>query len=253
MADTPNNISLLLGAMVSGYQSIENMLQDLLNDRSIDTAAGVQLDMIGAVVGQLRQGLDDTTYRRYIRARIAANRSNGVSEDLIRVALLVLADASPYVQLDPQVIATEVVRILNDPLSDTVANALLLFLQDAVAAGVRIILESQYVVDSDQLFFARSSFATGNLLMGDISIAVNSTNKFPPTGTLRIDTGLAGDEVVSYTGLTANSFTGVTPLAHNHTTGCQVAWDDGQGKTLGTATNTALGGMFASARDAAHT
>lgn len=56
----------------------------------LDVAVGWRLDWVGVKVGQRRRGSDDDKYRRWIRARIRANRSIGKNEDLLAVAGLLL-------------------------------------------------------------------------------------------------------------------------------------------------------------------
>ncbi len=147
-----NNISKFLTALVSGgVQPIENALQALLLDRQVDTAIGAQLDVIGKIVGQARASLDDDTYRRYIRARITTNRADGVIEDLIKISdLVVFVDAATY-QVDNQGVAAVVLRILGIATSEDLANVVIDFLNDAISAGVRVILESSAESPSDWL------------------------------------------------------------------------------------------------------
>lgn len=66
-------------------QDLEDALQTLFTLFSIDDCEGVQLDIIGRVVGQPRNSVDDATYRVYLKARILANRSTGTTEDLYAV------------------------------------------------------------------------------------------------------------------------------------------------------------------------
>ena len=114
MSDEPNNITKLLTALVTPHQPLEDAWQQLRLLRSVDTAVGVQLDMIGEIVGQERGGMVDDDYRRFVRARIAANISDGRVFDLIKVATLVVNDDDTTIQLDLQGNAAVVVRILNN-------------------------------------------------------------------------------------------------------------------------------------------
>ena len=140
MSDTPNNITKLLTALITPHQSVEDTLQQLRTGLRLDNAVGAQLDLLGKIVGQLRNGLDDDDYRRYIRARISANISDGTVEDLLRVAVLIVDDDSLTIQVDQQGVAAVVVRVSNAVVSNT-ADILIKFLKLAVAAGVRVILE----------------------------------------------------------------------------------------------------------------
>lgn len=131
----------LLTALVAPAQDLENVIQQFLANRFVDTAVGAQLDIIGAIVGEDRNGLIDNDYRRYIRAKIAVNNSNGVFEDLLTIAFLVIYDASAtYIATDVGT-ATVVLRVGNITLTDALGNILATFLQKAVSAGVRIVTE----------------------------------------------------------------------------------------------------------------
>lgn len=136
-----NNIEKLLTILVDPAQDIEDALQQLNLERFVDTADGEQLDIIGRIVGQEREGLSDADYRRYIRARIAANNSEGTIQDLLTVAFLVVYDVAAYFQAESQQIATVVLRVRDLAISQALADILIKFLGDTVSAGVRVILE----------------------------------------------------------------------------------------------------------------
>lgn len=137
-----NNIKLLLRGLVGPAQEIENALQQLLTLRGVDTAEGAQLDVLGRVVGQLRNGMVDDDYRRLIRARISVNRSKGTIADVLTVADLVVDDALASLVVDNQGRAALVLRIEDQPVTAGVAALTIKMLKDTVAGGVRIILES---------------------------------------------------------------------------------------------------------------
>ena len=72
--DKPNIEALLKGWM-KGVQTTEESLLDLLNNRSILTAFGVQLDYIGKIVGIKRGGRSDESYREAIQLQILITTS----------------------------------------------------------------------------------------------------------------------------------------------------------------------------------
>ena len=135
-----NNIEKLLAALLVPMQDIENALQQLRYYRSVDTAEGDQLDVIGRIVGQLRLGLDDDTYRRYIRARIATHNSDGTTEDLLTICELVVYDDDAVYTLVQEGTATARLSVTEISLDPDLAAVLFGFLNAARAAGVRIIL-----------------------------------------------------------------------------------------------------------------
>lgn len=131
-----------LTAIGTSAQTLEDALQQVYSGYWIDEAVGVQLDVLGRLVGQGRGGMVDDDYRSMIRARISVNRSKGTIADIITVAGLVVNDVNVYYQIDNQGIATVVLRLMNAAVPDaTVEDLLLPMLRDTVAAGVRIIVE----------------------------------------------------------------------------------------------------------------
>ncbi len=87
-------------ALVTPLQDTEAILQDLLVKLLIDNATGALLTLLGKLVKQPRDGVtDDTLYRRYVRARIAANNSGGTRADNITVARLILGDPAVRVYI----------------------------------------------------------------------------------------------------------------------------------------------------------
>lgn len=77
------NINNLVEIHAQRVQELESAAAPLLTQRSIDTAVGDALDIIGAIVGQARGGQTDTDYRNAIRFRIFLNTSNGEPEAVI--------------------------------------------------------------------------------------------------------------------------------------------------------------------------
>lgn len=84
----------ILAAILDQIQLIEDDAAAIAAARDVDTATGVQLDQVGALVGQPRWGRNDDDYRILIRARILANSSKGTPETLISIASLLLGGAT---------------------------------------------------------------------------------------------------------------------------------------------------------------
>jgi len=89
------NIEALITAILEQVQDCEDVVEQLLSDRQIDTASGETLDVIGRIVGQDREGRDDPTYRIWIRARIIINRATGVTEDFYAILAAICQDTTP--------------------------------------------------------------------------------------------------------------------------------------------------------------
>lgn len=139
MAQT--NIEKLIAVLTGSAQDIENALQQLLVNRTIDNAVGAQEDIIGKLVGQLRLGLDDNTYRNYLRAKVKSNHSQGHFEDLISVTKLILNNTSYTITVQNEGTATVRVLIAGLSLTDAIGNVIFSFLTSAKVAGVRVVAE----------------------------------------------------------------------------------------------------------------
>ena len=86
--DKPN-ITALLEGWLQGVQTTEDSLFDLLDNRSIQTAYGVQLDYIGKIVGAKRGGRSDSSYREFIQLQILINTSEGTPTDILEILSLI--------------------------------------------------------------------------------------------------------------------------------------------------------------------
>src|SRR5688572_13994483 len=78
-------LTALLSSYLNRVQELEDAAWDVRIKRFVDDAVGAQLDGIGRIVGELRQGRDDVTYRLFILARIRVNLSFGHADDVIDV------------------------------------------------------------------------------------------------------------------------------------------------------------------------
>lgn len=136
------NIVKLMRAWMSSLQGVEYALQQMSAQSSVDKAVGAQLDIIGKKVGQKRAGLGDNIYRRYIRARIAANRSKGRGKDVINVARLAIDDAEARYHIHHVAHAAFALRVEDVATPNDVAVATIDVLGDATTGGVRVALES---------------------------------------------------------------------------------------------------------------
>lgn len=134
-------LEAFLRALIGPMHDIELCAWQLYTERFVDTAIGAQLDLIGKVVGQPRLGYVDDEYRRLIRARITANRSDGVTEDLITVTVLVIDDDLADITIEPQYPGAVVVRVSGVPVTDETADILITLLQRTVSGGVRVLFE----------------------------------------------------------------------------------------------------------------
>lgn len=123
------NLIAYIQAIMSESNDLEAVFQQLLNERNISNAVGVQLDILGEIVGQSRyidegffpkffgfkgqrnasgfntvpfwDGIQDTisggfledeTYRQYIKAKAYSNSASSTTEDLISVFKLLFGN-----------------------------------------------------------------------------------------------------------------------------------------------------------------
>lgn len=82
------NIEGILSSWVQQFQDLEDVYWQILRGRTIDQAIGVQLDFLGALVGESRKGRNDAEYRAAIQLRIRINRSTGRAVDIYEIVSL---------------------------------------------------------------------------------------------------------------------------------------------------------------------
>lgn len=251
MTTYATNVQTLLAALVGPAVTLETALQQLLTQRGLDTAIGVQLDQIGTIVGRKRAGEVDDVYRRYLRAQVAVNRSRGTMADVYKVAHAILG-VTPTLSLEikNQGIAALVLLIFGDTVDAGAQAVLQVMLRHTVAAGVRIIEEITQAPDSDT-FFTPSAFTTlnGAHASGAATLTVASTAGFAPTGSLVLEAVFGKSaETVTYSGKTPTTFTGVSTFSVARADLTGVAFN-GPGKGWGDSSDVTVGGKFASAQD----
>ena len=128
-------ITGIVEAIGGQIQGLEDVSCDLIDDRKIDTAEGVQLDKIGKIVGRRRLGLSDASYRQVIKAQIGINTSNGHLEDLFFVFNLITG-STQSIYVPYQVAMLEIYA--NTDISSLDIGQLYADLQRTVPGGVRV-------------------------------------------------------------------------------------------------------------------
>ena len=152
--DDPAVVALLT-VFAQRYQNLEVAFWDLLTQRGIYTAFGAQLDVIGRIVGFARGALSDATYQLYLAAQITANHSDGLGEDLIKIARLIVNNAAATIYVTNEGAATTRVRVGGIALPDATATVVATMLDEARAGGVRLL--TQYAVSAPANVFAFDS------------------------------------------------------------------------------------------------
>lgn len=144
------NIEKLLEALLTPWPDLRQTFADLMSLRTIDTATGEQLKVIGRIVGQKPIDGSELFFRSLARARIRANKSRGVATDIIRVIRLsfeTYASSINNTTMRIQVVntgtASFVVRVFGIDLPWELAQLVVeTFLREVIAGvGIRVVFE----------------------------------------------------------------------------------------------------------------
>lgn len=92
------NVNAIISVLAERAQAIEDAINDIDSGRRLDGAYGAQLDGIGELVGQPRNGAEDSLYRLFLIGAIAKNNSNGTLRTLTGIAQTLLQADSVFVQ-----------------------------------------------------------------------------------------------------------------------------------------------------------
>lgn len=155
------NINKFFNSINASIQEIEHVLFDLIQQRSLFTATGVQLDLIGDLLGIERNGRTDEDYRKVLIVQTRVNTSGGTPEDIIFVAQQ-LSDAT-IINLTETFPA-----IINLFINDTISQELLDALQIMKPAGVSLNV-SNIVITTQPLSFAKNPIGLGWSEDGDLN------------------------------------------------------------------------------------
>jgi hypothetical protein len=79
----PINLKKVITTFIEPLQELENLILQLRKLNSIDDSVGENLNRIGGLIGQDRQGLNDIDFRQAIYIKILLNHSFGQPEILI--------------------------------------------------------------------------------------------------------------------------------------------------------------------------
>lgn len=105
----------LLTSYLENMQSFIDTCEQLLDERSLTTAIGAQLDVLGLLLGEVRGSLSDTEYRALLTTRIQLNASTG-TEGTINEALKTITGSTKVTLQD--VYPTTLVARIDGTLPD---------------------------------------------------------------------------------------------------------------------------------------
>ncbi len=130
------NMVALQSDYASEMQLLENAIWDVITQRLLPYAAGVNLDVLGAIVGQSRGALTDPQYRLRIQVRIRINRSFGTPADVLGVLSMLSADTFAIYEST----AAFLIDYSTMPTPDLVKQ-LAAIVRETRAAGIRAIVQ----------------------------------------------------------------------------------------------------------------
>ena len=113
------NYAALVSAYTAQSSALQAALLQILDDTSIDNSEGAQLDGLGRIVGEARNGRDDPAYRTALKVRIRVNLSEGTLEEI--VAIIVLAIGGGTVEITEYQPAAFIARVLTPIDPDVVS------------------------------------------------------------------------------------------------------------------------------------
>lgn len=149
-----SNTQKLIRVLMSPAADLENTQLAVLNNLNIDNARGFLLDIIGKWVGRPRNGVaDDEIYRRYVRAQVSANKSDGIINDILTVASLVIDDEDAVLTLRNEGTAAYTLQVGAIALTLEIARVLVQLLLKATSAGVRMVVEYSSDPPGDALYW----------------------------------------------------------------------------------------------------
>ena len=130
------NLQKMLKVYAPQWDELETVFFELRENRALTTSVGAQLDEIGLIVGENRDGRNDADYLIGITIRIGVNVSEGEPERVIAVfALLIQENLVRYINQGRRGIQMTMFATIAD--QDAV-NAIFRAMQQVIAAGVRL-------------------------------------------------------------------------------------------------------------------
>lgn len=124
-----------ISALVKQVQDLEDAIHGMIDARALSNAQGKQLDNIGLIVGQNREGFGDEFYRILLYVKIGQNTSQGGGEKLISIyKLLTGASLVHYQDLGGGSIALG----SDVPLANDLINFVYASMEKVAAGGVRV-------------------------------------------------------------------------------------------------------------------
>jgi len=131
--DAPN-FNKVLQILATPFDELAVVFADIKNLLNLDSAEGAQLDLIGAIVEEKRNGRLDDEYLKWIKFKIFKNSSRGFVDDIVKALKFITS-------------ATKVIYSDNPPASYTIytdgtalEDDIKILIDKLTAAGVSVIV-----------------------------------------------------------------------------------------------------------------
>lgn len=157
-------IEAFIRALCTPMARLEQAHAEVIISRLIEHASGESLRQLARFVGQpVLTDLSEEDLRRYVRARIIANRSNGTGEDILAIARLIINDETTRIRAHTVGGAVASVQLENNPTDFDISTILYRdFLSQAVGIAIRLELEWWTGDEEDMFEFESFSGPTGS-------------------------------------------------------------------------------------------
>ncbi len=195
------NMEALASIIGAAAQSVEDAALLLVTERTLSSAVGAQLEGIGALVGEAREGRTDEVYRVFIRGRIKVNLSSGTCPQLQEIFdLLYSALGGNTVLLEewyPCALGVQAHGATDEAIAQALAN----LLAEARAGGARGLFFWSPAADASTLTCGTYAESTSDGLDGETVVPCGSiAEEFPARGSLVLVDEASGETAAtSYT------------------------------------------------------
>jgi len=153
------NLAAFISALGAQLNDVDQAVGQLFTMLNIESATGIQLDNIGATLGQSRNGQSDTNYQTLLQARIVSYQSQGNVEALIQILMtLGAAKAVQAIESQPAAISIVAVGEGNPALTN---NDIVTAVFQAKAAGVLLNLNAATLIPAFQFNLAPTANNAG--------------------------------------------------------------------------------------------
>lgn len=200
----------LLGVFSPQVQALEDAFWDLRMKRFLD-GDGAQLDQLGAILAEPREGFDDEPYLQRLIAKTLVLHSSGGPRDIVRIFKRLLPDNTIRFTASGDASFILDIGLINVDFADIYTR----FLHKAKSAGIDGVLVFQVTVDTDAFFTDFGSQLSVLASSGATSLTVYSPEQFVAGYLIAINIGLANCALFTVTtvvgsvlGLSAATATG---------------------------------------------